>query len=1032
MGQPNASVSVEELIRQLDWVRGLARALAGASEADDLTQDAMLSALRVPPARDAALRPWLSRVLRNAHFARSRSERRREARDREAASARAVFHEETPDRIVARAEAQRSVVQALFELDAAARQVLILRYYQDLSSAEIARRTGVPEATVRSQVMRSLARLRERLDQEWGAQRMGANLALAIGGAFRRSSWPSMGSLAAGLLLLGGAIGYAVIALRPPAPPVPLEAGHDAPAPAVLPAESGTEVPESFPTVLRVPTAAARAATVVISGICVRKEDGGPIEGAVISTHSPPCHLPRPEPDCYWHQPIETKSDGSGRFEFAFEPLRERFWIDVVANGRLVRYASFSSPPDGPVDLGEIPLEQGVSVHGRVVDEQGEPAIWAYLKLSGLPTKIPGTEEVNDVMYTQCEEDGSFRMPYAVPEGTWPIDVMTEGLLILDPLVCEVRTLDEHAPLLVRVKRMPFVSGICIDDRGDPVAGIRVKAEVPRKYSGLVGCRSDADGRFVIHALELNQLELPITVDLADPSWRLQGGPVTTEWNSPEVKLRIVPAPVLIVEVVGPDGTPIEEFDVEVRNELPGATQHRDARRTRGPFAGGSAVLPVEPENLQFRVLPRERHWSLPASQAVSIEQLPGPIQVRVAPTVELKVRVLDPAGLPLAGANVECLLAAKSTDWLMSPHLRSVREESQWPSDLPFRLTPAREDEGVTTEDGEVSLLLQPLAAARWVRARHALGTAVRVLEEGAELTGIVELRLELKASIRGSLKSGWVGVGDTKLLMTNVGFEPGWSGYAGKRQYSLALDAAGRFHQEGLEPGEYQFFLDADAISSSFSGISVGFGSSCLSTRLGSVVLEPGASVEIDLDAKDWEPGSLDLLLTVDGAPIEAGTVTWIRHAERSVHVMGTRRLGSDGRIRVDGVFPGEYEIHLEQFREKVRPERTWIVPGRWTVANECATRVESDVADRRIRVRVMEADGTTPAGGMTLEFAGNRYAGHMPATSDGWFELRVIPTSPVEVHVRDRARVIHSEILTWTADERIVERVLILPSR
>ena len=47
------------------------------------------------------------------------------------------------------------------------RAVIVLRYYEDLSEAEIAETLGVTRGTVKSQASRGLALLRERTDTPW-------------------------------------------------------------------------------------------------------------------------------------------------------------------------------------------------------------------------------------------------------------------------------------------------------------------------------------------------------------------------------------------------------------------------------------------------------------------------------------------------------------------------------------------------------------------------------------------------------------------------------------------------------------------------------------------------------------------------------------------------------------------------------------------------------------------------------------------------------------------------------------------------
>ncbi|HEU4394375.1 MAG TPA: sigma-70 family RNA polymerase sigma factor, partial [Planctomycetota bacterium] len=171
----NASspVPIEELLSHRAWVRALALSLArDASEADDLEQEAWLAAVRSPPRDRTSLRGWLGSVLRRSLGRGRRGEARRGRREASAAPGR---DEPGPDEVVARAELHERLVRAVLELEEPMRLAILLRYFEGLSHAEIGRRTGTLETTVRSHVHRGLARLRERL----GASHPGGPAGLA-------------------------------------------------------------------------------------------------------------------------------------------------------------------------------------------------------------------------------------------------------------------------------------------------------------------------------------------------------------------------------------------------------------------------------------------------------------------------------------------------------------------------------------------------------------------------------------------------------------------------------------------------------------------------------------------------------------------------------------------------------------------------------------------------------------------------------------------------------------------------------------
>lgn len=63
-----------------------------------------------------------------------------------------------------RGDADRAVLLALRDLPARQREVLVLRYYLDLSEAEIARTLGIAPGSVKTHAHRGLATLAERLE----------------------------------------------------------------------------------------------------------------------------------------------------------------------------------------------------------------------------------------------------------------------------------------------------------------------------------------------------------------------------------------------------------------------------------------------------------------------------------------------------------------------------------------------------------------------------------------------------------------------------------------------------------------------------------------------------------------------------------------------------------------------------------------------------------------------------------------------------------------------------------------------------
>jgi RNA polymerase sigma-70 factor (sigma-E family) len=128
------------------------------AEAEDLVQECLLKVARRWPRvrRMEQPRAYARRILVNLILdgARSRARRRSELEPAPAASPIAV---DPLPALQTRAE----LLQALEQLPTRQRAVLVLRYFNDLTEAQVAEVLGCQPGTVKSSTSRGLARLRE-------------------------------------------------------------------------------------------------------------------------------------------------------------------------------------------------------------------------------------------------------------------------------------------------------------------------------------------------------------------------------------------------------------------------------------------------------------------------------------------------------------------------------------------------------------------------------------------------------------------------------------------------------------------------------------------------------------------------------------------------------------------------------------------------------------------------------------------------------------------------------------------------------
>lgn len=151
----------EQLLAEMGWVRQLARALIkDAALADDVAQEAWIVAAEQQPATDQPVRPWLARVVKNLIHTGRRSDARRMHRESAYDGTRT---ERTPAELIERLQLQRAVADEVLALAEPYRSTVLLHFVDGHSSAEIARRLGIPDGTVRRRLKVALDQLRAAL-----------------------------------------------------------------------------------------------------------------------------------------------------------------------------------------------------------------------------------------------------------------------------------------------------------------------------------------------------------------------------------------------------------------------------------------------------------------------------------------------------------------------------------------------------------------------------------------------------------------------------------------------------------------------------------------------------------------------------------------------------------------------------------------------------------------------------------------------------------------------------------------------------
>ncbi len=836
------------LLEQAGWIRALARRLVlDPHLADDLSQETLLAALESPPPARGGLRGWLATVLRNKAASRTRSERRRAARERSVAP-----RERFPsnEEVLERAELHRRLVALVLELREPFRTTLLLRYFEGLDTERIAAEQHTEPATVRSRLKRALDDLRARLDAGFGTRRAwclafaglaaltpreaaaGAAAAATISHAPIPMHGTIAGLSAGGVLMKAKTVGLALAAsaancgggyyLYSETGTVRTAGGIREPSASsvatvaekndlVLPAAAGpvavTAPGAGAPSESALPGAAISGGAAHLEGI-VADENGKPVQGIVLHAVLDrdalevdamlPIRLGGAAPALPELDSSEARavSDAAGRFRIAgLAPGR----YSLVARGGGYRsriLPRLEAAPGSSVQL-TVTMLPGHVLGGVVRDDAEQPVAGAEVRtVAGMFVQGGTWLQVDFVgqdahtrdtgARTTTDRAGRFLLEGLGP-GSHGIAAshLDWAPAVLTDVVAGRRDLE------LRLHKGAAIEGLVRDSARRPVVGAAVSSSGgPMSHDRTPSATTDAEGRFVLERVSDGIVHLEVS---AEGYPRRIHGPLKIARGERlrDVAITLEEGATVAGLVLAPDGTAAGGARVRLTSTI---LEH--ALSTREATTGADG-------RFQIDGLSAMQEWSGYATAGGGLAAEIAPFQpgpgvvdlgaIQLGEGASVSGRITDEAGTGIAGARVHLRATRGSVGRIqVTVHVAAVAGIAPESASVETGVDGSYRLEGV--EPGEYSVQAEAAGFATGD------GNTLR-LDAGAQLAG-QDLVLGRGLRIAGSVADdrGRALPGVTVSLQRNVPHD------ALATLASTTSDSAGSFSFEHQAPGDYR----------------------------------------------------------------------------------------------------------------------------------------------------------------------------------------------------------------------------------
>jgi hypothetical protein len=580
-------------------------------------------------------------------------------------------------------------------------------------------------------------------------------------------------------------------------------------------------------------------------------------------------------------------------------------------------------------DLGEVLLDPGVGVEGRVVDREGTAVAGAEILLD-LRALLTGREVPAAAAVTG--EDGRFEIPdrragerIDVAARKSGYGIASVGGVVVPP----------ERPLRLELPALGRISGRVLDANGRPAEASVGGELLFRMQTGAMGMMmgstsieavaTDAEGRFELGDLTAGEVELVAHGSGGELAVK-QGLELVPGGVLDGVELRFEAGARLVGRVTDPDGRPARDAVVGVSG-APGPA-----------LAGASAVTDGDGHFRMPSVAPGR--YSV-AAQKHPFRRGVREIEIGAADS-EVQVELQLGAGLAVRGSVVDDQGAAAAECWVT---LLTAGANAGFRMGEPSRSDGSFEIPGV--EPGSYRLVAEKAGFRRFELPEP-------LVVEALDVEGL-QLRLARGGTIAGHV----VGLAFDDLAEVQI------TARAAGASSGTAPDYDGAYRLEGLGPGDWSLVAEVRNTGRRAQGRAT--------------LADPPGEVELDLEFGRGLVLSGQVLW--HGEPAAGG---WVSASGGAAPTPASGQTDADGRFRLEGLAEGSYQVRASESSGGAwAVERVELTADREIRLELASARIEGEVRDARderpirgAEVRVEAASGE-PTAGMRL-WSGNEGTG------------------------------------------------------